>query len=100
MKMFVEWGVKLHICLFAKGSFHLVNIHSCLFWFLLFLMLVNDVLAGNSTISCCPVFSSSGPGEAPNNSPSILAMLETLQNAPHLEVHKDMIRWILKVHLS
>ncbi|KAM4903690.1 E3 ubiquitin-protein ligase UBR2 isoform 2-T2 [Sylvia borin] len=38
----------------------------------------------------------SKPGEAPNNSPSILAMLETLQNAPHLEVHKDMIRWILK----
>nr|XP_058931612.1 E3 ubiquitin-protein ligase UBR2 isoform X6 [Kogia breviceps] len=36
------------------------------------------------------------PGEAPNNSPSILAMLETLQNAPYLEVHKDMIRWILK----
>uniref|UniRef100_A0A8C8BDV7 E3 ubiquitin-protein ligase n=1 Tax=Otus sunia TaxID=257818 RepID=A0A8C8BDV7_9STRI len=42
----------------------------------------------------------SGPGEAPNNSPSILAMLETLQNAPHLEVHKDMIRWILKVNLT
>lgn len=39
------------------------------------------------------------PGEAPNNSPSILAMLETLQNAPHLEVHKDMIRWILKVNI-
>uniref|UniRef100_A0A8C8SCN8 E3 ubiquitin-protein ligase n=1 Tax=Pelusios castaneus TaxID=367368 RepID=A0A8C8SCN8_9SAUR len=38
----------------------------------------------------------SKPGEAPSNSPSILAMLETLQNAPHLEVHKDMIRWILK----
>ncbi|XP_044285629.1 E3 ubiquitin-protein ligase UBR2 isoform X3 [Varanus komodoensis] len=38
----------------------------------------------------------SRPGEAPGNSPSILAMLETLQNAPHLEVHKDMIRWILK----
>uniref|UniRef100_A0A8C0H5F2 E3 ubiquitin-protein ligase n=1 Tax=Chelonoidis abingdonii TaxID=106734 RepID=A0A8C0H5F2_CHEAB len=38
----------------------------------------------------------SRPGEAPSNSPSILAMLETLQNAPHLEVHKDMIRWILK----
>ncbi|XP_023401428.1 E3 ubiquitin-protein ligase UBR2 isoform X10 [Loxodonta africana] len=38
----------------------------------------------------------SRPGEAPNNSPSILAMLETLQNAPYLEVHKDMIRWILK----
>uniref|UniRef100_A0A8C0UYB7 E3 ubiquitin-protein ligase n=1 Tax=Cyanistes caeruleus TaxID=156563 RepID=A0A8C0UYB7_CYACU len=33
------------------------------------------------------------------NSPSILAMLETLQNAPHLEVHKDMIRWILKVNI-
>lgn len=38
-----------------------------------------------------------GPGEAPGNTPSILALLETLQNAPHLEVHKDMIRWILKV---
>ncbi|XP_032318980.1 E3 ubiquitin-protein ligase UBR2 isoform X5 [Camelus ferus] len=38
----------------------------------------------------------SKPGEAPNNSPSILGMLETLQNAPYLEVHKDMIRWILK----
>uniref|UniRef100_A0A8C0KC13 E3 ubiquitin-protein ligase n=1 Tax=Canis lupus dingo TaxID=286419 RepID=A0A8C0KC13_CANLU len=38
----------------------------------------------------------SKPGEAPNNSPSILAMLETLQNAPYLDVHKDMIRWILK----
>uniref|UniRef100_A0A8C6QT21 E3 ubiquitin-protein ligase n=1 Tax=Nannospalax galili TaxID=1026970 RepID=A0A8C6QT21_NANGA len=38
----------------------------------------------------------SKPGEPPNNSPSILAMLETLQNAPSLEVHKDMIRWILK----
>ncbi|CAO2607444.1 E3 ubiquitin-protein ligase UBR2 [Lemmus lemmus] len=39
----------------------------------------------------------SKPGDAPNNSPSILAMLETLQNAPSLEVHKDMIRWLLKV---
>uniref|UniRef100_A0A8C1UEU4 E3 ubiquitin-protein ligase n=1 Tax=Cyprinus carpio TaxID=7962 RepID=A0A8C1UEU4_CYPCA len=39
------------------------------------------------------------PGEAPANTPSILALLETLQNAPHLEVHKDMIRWILKVKL-
>ncbi|XP_064173858.1 E3 ubiquitin-protein ligase UBR2 isoform X1 [Anguilla rostrata] len=38
----------------------------------------------------------SRPGEAPSNPPSILALLETLQNAPHLEVHKDMIRWILK----
>ncbi|XP_047714030.1 E3 ubiquitin-protein ligase UBR2 isoform X7 [Prionailurus viverrinus] len=38
----------------------------------------------------------SKPGETPNNSPSILAMLETLQNAPYLDVHKDMIRWILK----
>ncbi|XP_075411213.1 E3 ubiquitin-protein ligase UBR2 isoform X2 [Tenrec ecaudatus] len=38
----------------------------------------------------------SRPGDAPNNSPSILAMLETLQNAPYLELHKDMIRWILK----
>lgn len=42
-------------------------------------------------------FSALEPGEAPNNSPSILAMLETLQNAPYLDVHKDMIRWILKV---
>uniref|UniRef100_UPI00398E757E E3 ubiquitin-protein ligase UBR2 n=1 Tax=Pristiophorus japonicus TaxID=55135 RepID=UPI00398E757E len=39
----------------------------------------------------------SRPGEAPENSPSILAMLETLQNAPHLEVYKDMIKWILKL---
>ncbi|CAJ0921752.1 unnamed protein product [Ranitomeya imitator] len=38
----------------------------------------------------------SRPGAAPNTSPSILALLETLQNAAHLEVHKDMIRWILK----
>ena len=46
-----------------------------------------------------PSFSapSPGPGEAPSNTASILALLETLQNAPHLEVHKDMIRWILKV---
>lgn len=43
------------------------------------------------------IFSALEPGEAPNNSPSILAMLETLQNAPYLDVHKDMIRWILKV---
>lgn len=43
------------------------------------------------------IFSAIEPGEAPNNCPSILAMLETLQNAPYLEVHKDMIRWILKV---
>uniref|UniRef100_A0A2K5DTJ1 E3 ubiquitin-protein ligase n=1 Tax=Aotus nancymaae TaxID=37293 RepID=A0A2K5DTJ1_AOTNA len=42
------------------------------------------------------VFYSTKPGEAPKNSPSILAMLETLQNAPYLEIHKDMIRWILK----
>lgn len=41
-----------------------------------------------------------GPCETPRNSPSILAMLETLQNAPHLEVHKDMIRWILKVNCT
>ncbi|KAG8443710.1 hypothetical protein GDO86_009037 [Hymenochirus boettgeri] len=37
----------------------------------------------------------SRPGVAPNTSPSILAMLESLQNAAHLEVHKDTIRWIL-----
>lgn len=55
-------------------------------------------LLGNSIISCHHIFFSE-PGEAPNNSPSILAMLETLQNAPHLEVHKDMIRWILKVSI-
>ncbi|XP_043095710.1 E3 ubiquitin-protein ligase UBR2-like isoform X2 [Puntigrus tetrazona] len=42
----------------------------------------------------------SRPGEAPANTPSILALLETLQNAPHLEVHKDMIRWILKTVAS
>uniref|UniRef100_A0A3B1JEQ7 E3 ubiquitin-protein ligase n=1 Tax=Astyanax mexicanus TaxID=7994 RepID=A0A3B1JEQ7_ASTMX len=39
----------------------------------------------------------SRPGEAPSNTPSVLALLETLQNAPHLEVHKDIIRWILKM---
>lgn len=38
-----------------------------------------------------------GPGEAPSPSGSVLALLESLQNAPHLEVHKDMITWILKV---
>ncbi|KAM9365047.1 LOW QUALITY PROTEIN: E3 ubiquitin-protein ligase UBR2 [Pholidichthys leucotaenia] len=37
------------------------------------------------------------PGEAPSPSASILALLESLQNAPHLEVHKDMITWILKM---
>lgn len=37
------------------------------------------------------------PGEAPSTSGSILALLESLQNAPHLEVHKDMITWILKM---
>ncbi|XP_072565835.1 E3 ubiquitin-protein ligase UBR2 isoform X4 [Paramormyrops kingsleyae] len=42
----------------------------------------------------------SRPGEAPSNTPSILALLETLQNAAHLEVHKDMIRWILKTVAS
>ncbi|XP_068457943.1 E3 ubiquitin-protein ligase UBR2 isoform X2 [Clinocottus analis] len=36
------------------------------------------------------------PGEAPSTSGSALALLESLQNAPHLEVHKDMITWILK----
>lgn len=30
------------------------------------------------------------------SSGSLLALLETLYNAPHLEVHKDMISWILK----
>uniref|UniRef100_A0A671Y6F4 E3 ubiquitin-protein ligase n=1 Tax=Sparus aurata TaxID=8175 RepID=A0A671Y6F4_SPAAU len=39
------------------------------------------------------------PGEAPSTSGSVLALLESLQNAPHLEVHKDMITWILKVTL-
>ncbi|XP_068089086.1 E3 ubiquitin-protein ligase UBR2 isoform X1 [Hyperolius riggenbachi] len=39
----------------------------------------------------------SRPGEGSSTSPSILALLETLQNAAHLEVHKDMIRWILKM---
>ncbi|KAG7260794.1 hypothetical protein CRUP_006366 [Coryphaenoides rupestris] len=38
-----------------------------------------------------------GPGEAPSNSGSILALLESLQNAPHLEAHKDMIQWVLKM---
>ncbi|TSK42134.1 E3 ubiquitin-protein ligase UBR2 [Bagarius yarrelli] len=42
----------------------------------------------------------SRPGEAPSNTPSILALLENLQSAPHLEVHKDMIRWILKMVIS
>ncbi|KAM5262884.1 E3 ubiquitin-protein ligase UBR2 [Ctenodactylus gundi] len=42
----------------------------------------------------------SKPGEAPSPAPSILAMLETLQNAPYLDVHKDMIRWILKTFNS
>uniref|UniRef100_A0A3Q1FII4 E3 ubiquitin-protein ligase n=1 Tax=Acanthochromis polyacanthus TaxID=80966 RepID=A0A3Q1FII4_9TELE len=40
------------------------------------------------------------PGEAPSPSGSVLALLESLQNAPHLEVHKDMITWILKVCLD
>uniref|UniRef100_A0A8C8IDU4 E3 ubiquitin-protein ligase n=1 Tax=Oncorhynchus tshawytscha TaxID=74940 RepID=A0A8C8IDU4_ONCTS len=38
----------------------------------------------------------SRPGEAPSNTASVLALLENLQNAPHLEVHEDMIRWLLK----
>ncbi|XP_053534322.1 E3 ubiquitin-protein ligase UBR2-like [Ictalurus punctatus] len=42
----------------------------------------------------------SRPGEAPGNTLSILALLETLQCAPHLEAHKDMIRWILKMVVS
>uniref|UniRef100_A0A8C7SNL4 E3 ubiquitin-protein ligase n=1 Tax=Oncorhynchus mykiss TaxID=8022 RepID=A0A8C7SNL4_ONCMY len=41
----------------------------------------------------------SRPGEAPSNTASVLALLENLQNAPHLEVHKDMIRWILKTNI-
>ncbi|XP_041722956.1 E3 ubiquitin-protein ligase UBR2-like isoform X4 [Coregonus clupeaformis] len=41
-----------------------------------------------------------GPGEAPSNTASVLALLENLQNAHHLEVHKDMIRWILKTVAS
>ncbi|XP_070772718.1 E3 ubiquitin-protein ligase UBR2 [Enoplosus armatus] len=40
------------------------------------------------------------PGEAPSTSGSVLALLESLQNAPHLEVHKDMITWILKMVTS
>lgn len=39
-----------------------------------------------------------GPGAAPSPSGSVLALLESLQNAPHLEIHKDMITWILKVN--
>ena len=31
------------------------------------------------------ILSALEPGEAPNNSPSILAMLETLQSAPYLD---------------
>lgn len=45
----------------------------------------------NLFTSLCP-----GPGEA-STSGSVLALLESLQNAPHLEMHKDMITWILKV---
>uniref|UniRef100_A0A1A8MWJ8 E3 ubiquitin-protein ligase n=1 Tax=Nothobranchius pienaari TaxID=704102 RepID=A0A1A8MWJ8_9TELE len=37
------------------------------------------------------------PGEAPSTSGSVLALLESLQNTPHLEAHKDMITWILKM---
>ncbi|XP_028324302.1 E3 ubiquitin-protein ligase UBR2 [Gouania willdenowi] len=37
------------------------------------------------------------PGDAPSPAGSVLALLESLQNAPHLEVHKDMITWILKM---
>ncbi|XP_055358375.1 E3 ubiquitin-protein ligase UBR2 isoform X3 [Betta splendens] len=36
------------------------------------------------------------PGEA-STSGSVLALMESLQNAPHLEMHKDMITWILKM---
>ncbi|XP_064411682.1 E3 ubiquitin-protein ligase UBR2 isoform X4 [Latimeria chalumnae] len=42
----------------------------------------------------------SRPGEAPNNTPSILAMLETLQNAPYLDAHKGMIKSLLKAFNS
>ncbi|XP_075902159.1 E3 ubiquitin-protein ligase UBR2 isoform X1 [Nelusetta ayraudi] len=42
-------------------------------------------------------FKISRPGEAPSPTGSVLALLESLQNAPHLEVHKDMISWILKM---
>uniref|UniRef100_A0A8D3DRL7 E3 ubiquitin-protein ligase n=1 Tax=Scophthalmus maximus TaxID=52904 RepID=A0A8D3DRL7_SCOMX len=35
--------------------------------------------------------------EAPSPSGSVLALLETLQKAPQLEVHKDMITWIIKM---
>uniref|UniRef100_A0A673YM57 E3 ubiquitin-protein ligase n=1 Tax=Salmo trutta TaxID=8032 RepID=A0A673YM57_SALTR len=49
----------------------------------------NDVYF-NFTLKMCR------PGEAPSNTASVLALLENLQNAPHLEVHKDMIRWLLK----
>lgn len=48
-------------------------------------------------ILCVCVCVCVGPGESPSPSGSILALLETLQNAPHLEVHKDLITWILKV---
>ncbi|XP_034041636.1 E3 ubiquitin-protein ligase UBR2 isoform X3 [Thalassophryne amazonica] len=36
-------------------------------------------------------------GEACSSSGSLLALLERLQAAPHLEVHKDMITWIFKM---
>uniref|UniRef100_A0A3B4BEV3 E3 ubiquitin-protein ligase n=1 Tax=Periophthalmus magnuspinnatus TaxID=409849 RepID=A0A3B4BEV3_9GOBI len=34
--------------------------------------------------------------QRPGSCGSLLALLETLHNAPHLELHKDMIGWILK----
>lgn len=49
-------------------------------------------------VTCHLFVGGSGPGEAPSPSGSVLALLESLQNAPHLEVHKDMITWILKVN--
>ncbi|XP_033841359.1 E3 ubiquitin-protein ligase UBR2 isoform X2 [Periophthalmus magnuspinnatus] len=35
--------------------------------------------------------------QRPGSCGSLLALLETLHNAPHLELHKDMIGWILKM---
>ena len=60
------------------------------------ILIINDNLAIIQQCFVC-LFVFAGPGEAPSPSGSVLALLESLQNAPHLEVHKDMITWILKV---
>uniref|UniRef100_A0A3Q4AZ78 E3 ubiquitin-protein ligase n=1 Tax=Mola mola TaxID=94237 RepID=A0A3Q4AZ78_MOLML len=53
--------------------------------------------SGDDEITFNYTFKITRPGEAPSPSGSVLALLESLQNAPHLEVHKDMITWILKI---